>query len=135
MDLTLDRDTGVDSKLYDYVFGSHSGIGEWVGKHIVPLVSVILGSTAYSHAFGSWDLAYIPQFFDHCGKEYDSYRKEYTRYSHWEKDRYAKDIEQAKKLIDWLIELSTKQELMDDIDKVLDTYFEAVFKHNRREEY
>lgn len=56
MDLVLDRDTGVDSKLYDYVFGSHSGISEWVDKHIVPLVSVMLGSTSYSHAFGSWDL-------------------------------------------------------------------------------
>lgn len=135
MDLTLNRDTGVDSKLYDYVFGSHSGIGEWVDKHIVPLVSVMLGSTSYSHALGSWDLSFISQFFDHCGKEYDSYRNEYTRYSHWDKKKYDSDIEQAKKLIDWLIELSNKQELMDDIDKVLDTYFEAVFKHNGSEEY
>lgn len=135
MDLTLNRDTGVDSKLYDYVFGSHSGIGEWVDKHIVPLVSVMLGSTSYSHALGSWDLSFISQFFEHCGKEYDSYNKKYNKYGYWDQKKYNSDVEQAKKLIDWLIELSTKQELMDDIDRVLDTYFEAVFKHNGREEY
>ena len=133
MDLVLDRDTGVDSKLYDYVFGSHSGIGEWVDKHIVPLVSVMLGSTAYSHTFGSWDLSFISKFFEHCGKEYDSYTKSYDKYGYWSQEKYDSDVEQAKKLIDWLIELSTKQELMDDIDRVLDTYFEAVFKHNGRE--
>ena len=135
MDLVLDRDTGVSSKLYDYVFGSHSGIGEWVDKHIVPLISVMLGSTAYSHAFGSWDLSFISRFFEHCGKEYDSYNDRYDRYGYWHQEKYNADVEQAKKLIDWLIELSTKQELMDDIDHVLDTYFEAVFKHNGREEY
>lgn len=135
MDLVLDRDTGVSSKLYDYVFGSHSGIGEWVDKHIVPLISVMLGSTAYSHAFGSWDLSFISRFFEHCGKEYDSYNDRYDRYGYWHQEKYSADVEQAKKLIDWLIELSTKQELMDDIDHVLDTYFEAVFKHNGREEY
>ena len=135
MDLVLDRDTGVSSKLYDYVFGSHSGIGEWVEKHIVPLISVMLGSTAYSHAFGSWDLSFISRFFEHCGKEYDSYNDRYDKYGYWHQEKYNKDVEQAKKLIDWLIELSTKQELMDDIDHVLDTYFEAVFKHNGREEY
>ena len=135
MDLVLDRDTGVSSKLYDYVFGSHSGIGEWVDKHVVPLISVMLGSTAYSHAFGSWDLSFISRFFEHCGKEYDSYNDRYDRYGYWHQEKYNADVEQAKKLIDWLIELSTKQELMDDIDHVLDTYFEAVFKHNGREEY
>ena len=133
MDLVLDRDTGVDSKLYDYVFGSHSGIGEWVDKHIVPLVSVMLGSTAYSHALGSWDLSFISRFFEHCGKEYDNYNKSYDKYGYWSQEKYDSDVEQAKKLIDWLIELSTKQELMDDIDRVLDTYFEVVFKHNGRE--
>ena len=135
MDLTLNRDTGIDSKLYDYVFGSHSGIGEWVDKHIVPLVSVILGSTAYSHALGSWDLAFISQFFEHCGKEYDSYNQKYNKYGYWDQEKYNSDVKQAKKLIDWLIELSTKQELMDDIDRVLDTYFEVVFKHNCGDEY
>lgn len=136
MDLTLDNDkTDVHYKLYDYVFGSHSGIGEWVAEHIVPLVSVILGSTAYSHAFGSWDLEFISKFFDHCGKEYCNIKQTYERYYHWETKKYDSDVAQAKKLIDWLIELSTKQELMDDIDHVLDTYFEAVFKHNGREEY
>ena len=135
MDLVLDRDTGVSSKLYDYVFGSHSGIGEWVDKHIVPLISVMLGSTAYSHAFGSWDLSFISRFFEHCGKEYNSYNDRYNKYGYWHQEKYNSDVEQAKKLIDWLIELSTKQELMDDIDHVLDTYFDAVFKHNGREEY
>lgn len=133
MDLTLNRDTGVDSKLYDYVFGSHSGIGEWVDKHIVPLVSVLLGSTTYSHAFGSWDLSSISHFFEHCGKEYDSYNKRYNKYGYWYQEKYDSDVKQAKKLIDWLIELSTKQELMDDIDRVLDTYFDVVFKHNKED--
>ena len=119
MDLVLDRDTGVNSKLYDYVFGSHSGICEWVDKHIVPLVSV--------------NLSFISRFFEHCGKEYDKYNKRYDKYGYWSQEKYDSDVEQAKKLIDWLIELSTKQELMDDIDRVLDTYFEAVFKHNGRE--
>lgn len=132
MDLVLDRDTGVDSKLYDYVFGSHSGIGEWVDTHIVPLISVILGSTSYSHALGSWDLSFISHFFEHCGKGYDSYHDRYDRYSYWDKEKYNKDIEQAKKLIDWLIELSKKEELMKDIDRFLDTYFEMVFKNNKR---
>ena len=135
MDLTLNRDTGVDSKLYDYVFGSHSYTSEWVDKHIVPLVSVILGRSAYSHEFGSWDLEFIPKFFENCGKEYCNIRKQYERYSHWEKKKYDGDVAQAKKLIDWLIELSAKQELMDDIDNVLDTYFNTVFKHNGREDY
>lgn len=130
MNLCLSSDTDAPSKLYDYVFGSSSGIGEWVDKHIVPLISVILGDTAYSHAFGSWDLKYVSDFFDHCGKEYDSYHKEWSLYHSYEKEKYNKDVEQAKKLIDWLIELSKKEELMKDIDKFLDTYFEVVFKNN-----
>ena len=69
----------------------------------------------------------------YCGKEYDNYNKIYDKYGYWSQEKYDSDVGQAKKLIDWLIELSTKQELMDDIDHVLDAYFEAVFKHNGRE--
>ncbi|MBR6515883.1 MAG: hypothetical protein IKT40_03390 [Bacilli bacterium] len=130
MDLVLSNDTNTRAKLYDYVFGSHSGIREWVNKHIVPLISVILGDTAYSHAFGSWDLKYVSDFFIHCGKEYDNFNKKWELYYSFDKEKYNKDVEQAKKLIDWLIELSEKEKLMKDIDRFLDTYFEVVFKNN-----
>lgn len=124
MDLVLDRDTGVPSKLYEYVFGSHSGICEWVDKHIIPLISVIIRC---------FNLSSISHMFERFGKEYDSYNKEYDKYGYWHQEKYDSDVEQAKQLIDYLIELSTKQELMDDIDRVLDTYFEVVFKHNGEE--
>ena len=132
MSLQLSHDE-THSKLYNYVFGSHSGINEWVQDHIVPLVSVILGDTSYSYAFGSWDLKNVSTFFDHFGKEYDNYNKRWDIYPTYKKEKYDEDLERAKKIINWLIDLSTKKELMEDIDRVLDTYFEVVFKHNKED--
>ena len=80
-------------------------------------------------------ISYNDPYPGHCARESCySYNKRYDKYGYWSQEKYDSDVEQAKKLIDWLIELSTKQELMDDIDRVLDTYFEAVFKHNGRKE-
>ena len=52
-----------ESKLYDNVFGSHSGINEFFYTHFIPIISAMLGDTNYSHAFGSCDLTDIMDFF------------------------------------------------------------------------
>ena len=64
-----------NTKLYDYVFNSWSGINEFIQDHVGPLFSVMLGETNYSHSlsFYSFDLDYamkkIKSFgYDKVGK-------------------------------------------------------------------
>lgn len=121
-------DDETESKLYDYVFGSHSGINEFVQEHFPDIFSVILGSTGYSHAFGCYDLNNALDFFKHFG--YTDYECELLC---WDQKEFDTQIDKAKKILDWFFKLSEDTELMNDIDKVLTTYFEIVFKHNQEE--
>ena len=91
------------------------------------MLSVCLGSTNYSHAFGSWDLNDFTYFFDRFGKK----DKENL---FWGWDEFEKDIDKAKKMIDWLANLSEKKDFFEDFDKILDVYFETVFKYNPEED-
>lgn len=117
----------VESKLYDRIFGSHSGINEWFKEHFIHLLSVCLGDTNYSHAFGSHDLTDFDWFFKRFGmKDKDCLL--------WGWEEFEKDVTKAKKIIDWLVELSNKKEFFEDFDKVLDLYFETVFKFNQEED-
>ena len=120
-------DDDVEGKLYNRVFGSHSGINEWFRDHFVDLVSVCLGNTNYSHAFGSYDLNDFVYFFERFGKK----DKDNLLYS---LDEFKKDVESAKKKIDWLDKFSTQNDFLADFDKVLDTYFEMVFKYNTEDD-
>lgn len=116
----------VESKLYDRIFGSHSGINEWFEDKFIDLLSVCLGETNYSHAFGSQDLTDFVYFFKRFGQ-----KDEKTLLWNWAE--FEKDIIKAKRMIDWLVELSSKKEFFEDFDKVLDVYFETVFKYNPEE--
>lgn len=126
LDLCLKNDE-VESKLYSLVFGSHSGINEFVSEHFPDIFSVILGSTQYSHAFGTWDVKDAIYFFEHFGYECDDKNK----HLYYDQERFDKDVQQAKKIIDWLFKLSENTELMNDVDNVLTTYFNTVFKYNK----
>lgn len=121
-------DGETESKLYDCVFGSHSGINEFVQEHFPDIFSVILGSTGYSHALGCYDLHSALNFFKSFG---------YRDYEHkalcWDQKDFDKQIDTAKKIFDWFFRLSEDADLMNDVDKVLTTYFEVVFKHNQDE--
>ena len=118
-----DRETA--NKLYDYVFGSHSGINEFVQEHFPDIFSVILGSTGYSHALGCYDLNSAFYFFKRFG--YTDYKRESLC---WCQKDFDGQIDRAKKILDWFFKLSEDTKLMNDIDKVLTTYFEVVFKYN-----
>lgn len=120
------RNSEVESKLYDGIFDSHSGINEWFADKFVDLLSVCLGSTNYSHTLGSWNLKDFTYFFNRFGKE----DKDNLL---WKWDDFKKDIEKAKKMIDWLANLSEKKDFFEDFDKILDVYFETVFKYNTEE--
>lgn len=119
------KDDETESKLYDLIFGSHSGINEFFQDHFLDLFSVVLGNTNYSHAFGSYDLNDAFGFFKHFGYE----DREHKRLC-WKQEDFDKQIERAKRIIDWFVKLSQNTNLMADVDKVLDTYFEVVFKYN-----
>ncbi len=121
-----DRET--ECKLYNYVFGSHSGINEFVQEHFPDIFSVILGSTSYSHAFGCYDLKDALDFFKSFG--YTDYKRETLC---WDQKEFDNKISKAKDILDWFFRLSEDTELMNDIDKVLTTYFEVVFKYNKEE--
>lgn len=123
-DLYLEDDE-IESKLYDCVFSSHSGINIFVRDHFPDIFSIILGNTGYSYAFGCFDLISCLNFFNHFGYINDSLC--------WDQKELDRQIDQAKKILDWLFKLSENTELMNDIDKILTTYFEIVFKHNREE--
>lgn len=118
-------DNETESKLYNYAFGSHSGINEFVQEHFPDIFSVILGSTSYSHSLGSYDLDDALNFFKYFG--YENYRRESLC---WDQKDFDKQIEKAKKIVDWFFKLSEDTELMNDVDKVLTTYLEVVFKYN-----
>lgn len=126
-DLYLEEDE-TESKLYDYVFGSHSGINEFVQDHFPDIFSVILGSTGYSHAFGCYSLKSALGFFKRFG---------YTDYECkslcWDQKELDSQINEAKEILNWFFRLSENAELMNDIDKVLTTYFDTVFKYNQEE--
>ena len=122
-----DRET--EGKLYDYVFGSHSGINEFFQNHFPDLFSVILGDTGYSYALGSYDLKNVFNFFEHFG--YDGNWD--FKYLFYQQEKYDKQVEKAKKILDWFFKLSKDTELMSDIDKILTTYFEIVFKYNKED--
>ena len=118
------------SKLYDCVFGSYSGINEFFEDHFPDLFSVILGNTGYSHAFGSFDINNGLKFFERFG--YSHYEKD-CKLFHWSDADFEKDLEKGKAILDWFFKLSNNEELMADIDKVIDTYFDVVFKYNPEE--
>ena len=120
----------LESKLYDCVFGSHSGINEFFRDHFPDLFSVVLGSTGYSHALGSFDIKDGLSFFERFG--YSSYTKDCKRF-YWNDDDFKKDLEKGKAILDWFFKLFNDEELMADVDKVLDTYFDVVFKYNPEE--
>jgi len=122
------EDGETESKLYDLIFGSHSGINEFFQDHFPDLFSIILGSTNYSHAFNSYDLNDAFGFFKHFG--YETYERKNMC---WNQEAFDKQIERAKRIIDWFIKLSQDTNLMADIDKVLSTYFEVVFKYNKED--
>ena len=109
------EDSETEDKLYNCVFGSHSGINIFVQDHFPDIFSLIMGST---DAFGCFDFKSGLDFFKHFGYV-DGDQKELDR-----------QIDQAKKILDWFFKLSENTELMNDVDKILATYFEIVFKHN-----
>lgn len=115
------EDSETEDKLYDCVFGSHSGINIFVRDHFPDIFSVILGNTGYSRAFGCFDFNSALDFFKHFG------------YVDGDQKELDKQIDQAKKILDWFFKLSENTELMNDVDKILTTYFEIVFKHNHEE--
>lgn len=118
------------SKLYTCVFGSFSGINEFFDDHFPDLFSVILGNTGYSYALNSFDIKNGLRFFEKFG--YSSYDKD-SRHLYWNDSDFEKDLEKGKAILDWFFKLSNNEELMADIDKVLDTYFDVVFKYNPEE--
>lgn len=115
------------NKLYNAVFGSYSGTHEFINAHFPEMISVILGSTGYSYALGSWDLKHAVHYFNNFGYE----RTEVGRYYYSQKD-LNRVIENGKKVIDWFVEMS-KKDVMKDVDKVIRTYFNVVFKNNKEE--
>lgn len=120
-------DDETEGKLYDYIFGSHSGINEWYEAHITQLITLMFGETNYSHAFGSHDLTDIIHFFKNFGQNKDGL--------YWEYEKFENDVKHAKKIIDWLDNVSTNhQDLIKDFDEVLDLYFAKVFKYNNNNE-
>jgi len=121
-------DGETESKLYNQVFGSHSGINEFVQEHFPDIFSVILGNTGYSHALGCYNLNNALNFFKSFG--YRDYKRESLC---WAQKDFDKQIDTAKKILDWFFRLSEDTELMNDVDKVLTTYFEVVFKYNPEE--
>lgn len=121
------KDNKTESKLYDGIFGSHSGINEWYRDKIVPLLSVFLGDTTYSRAFGSFDLTSADHFFDYFGK---NKRNENKFEFYWDEKDFLQDIKTAKAIIDWFDKLSLEKDLFKDFDKVLDNYFDNVYKYN-----
>ena len=118
----------IEGKLYNRVFGSHSGINEWFEAQFSRIISVVLGATDYSHAFGSWDFADLFSFFKHA-----FYKDASKGELYWDAKDFDKDVEHAKKMIDFLVEFSNRKELIADIDEFLDVYFEKVFKNNPEE--
>lgn len=121
-------DNEIEGKLYDYVFGSHSGINEFFQDHFVDIISVILGRTGYSHALGSYDLKDVFSFFERFG-----YRNYQNKTLWFEQSEFDSQIETAKKIIDRLFGMCENAELTGDIDKVLATFFDVVFKNNAEE--
>ena len=115
------------SKLYNAVFGSYSGTHEFIDKHFPEMISVILGSTKYSYALGSWDLQYAAHYFNNFG-----YAKPEKIQYYWSQKELDKEIENGKKAIDWFVEMS-KKDIMKDVDKVVRTYFNVVLKNNKVE--
>lgn len=115
-------DDEIENKLYDCVFGSHSGINEFVQKHIPELISLVLGSTKYSYALGSYDFSEIfgNQEF---GKD------KYGFYYPFENEKYKNDIGRMKAKIDFIKNLSKKEDLINGIDNCLENYFNLIFKH------
>lgn len=111
----------VEAKLYDEVFGSWSTIYEWSKKTILPLLSLI----TVKHI----DFEDVFYFFEHVGTDTSSGERCLV----WEISTYAKAEIEAKKVIDDIFELSEDEEVLKDIDEVLDTYLDKVFKYNKEE--
>ena len=117
----------IGTKLYDRVFGSHSGIIEFTKEHIYDMLSVILGGTAYSHAFNVTDLNDMFRVFERFGHD-DTLRDCY----HYRQEEFDKDVATAKKVVDILFNLSQMDKpcvnaVREDFDKFLGAFLEGVF--------
>lgn len=121
-------DNETEGKLYDQIFSSHSGINEFVQDHFPDLFSVMLGSTGYSHAFGSYDFKDVLRAFKTFG--YEDY--EHKRICYSQKD-FDKHVGRAKKQLDWLFRVASDEDLIKDLDSVIGLYIETVLRRNPEE--
>ena len=104
------EDYETENRLYNNVFGSHSGINEFIQKHIPELISPILGDTKYSYSFGSYDFSEL--FGDQLFGKNDNGRY----YGNFELEKYTNDIKRVKAKIDYLRNLSKNETLLAEID-------------------
>lgn len=114
-------------KLYNRVFGSYSGINEFTKEHIYDMLSVILGGTAYSHAFNVTDLNDMLRVFERFGHD-DTLKDCY----HYRQEEFDKDVVRAKGVIDILFGLSQSDKkcvkaVREDFDKFIGAFLEGVF--------
>ena len=121
-------DDEAESKLYDNVFGSHSGINEFFFTHFIPIISAMLGNTNYSHAFGSRDLTDIMNFFKRFGYK-SSDKKELL----WDIKEFDNHVKIANNYIDLVVELSKNESVVADIDKLIGTWLEITLRRNNEE--
>ena len=109
--------------LYDYIFGSHSGINEWFRDWFTKVVSPLLGCTNYSYALGSFDLEDIVYRFERFGKEWDSYNKKYEDIRYYNSEKVDKQLNTCKEYYNGLVKLSKNEEFISKLDSFLEDYF------------
>ena len=119
IDFSLNNENEVSSKLYNEVFGSWSDIYTWTKNKLLPMLTLVANKYL--------DFEDTIDFFEHVGTEGDDHQLA------WHTSTYTKGADSAKKIIDDIFKLAEDEEVLEDIDEVLDVYFDKVFKYNKEE--
>jgi len=115
-------DNELENKLYENLFGSHSGINEFIQKTYIKMLCPLLGDTSYCHAFGSYDLECVLKSLENRFKEKDVY--------YFDKDEMKKYIDKCKQKIDYLFYIANNETIIE-FNKKYRSYLENIVDKNK----
>lgn len=117
-------DDELENKLYENLFGSHSGINEFIQKTYIKMLCPLLGDTGYCHAFGSYDLECVLKSLENRFKEKDVY--------YFDKDEMKKYIDKCKQKIDYLFYIANNETIIE-FNKKYRSYLENIVDKNKEQ--
>ena len=111
------------NKLYDVVFGSYSGISEFINKIFIPIFSSILGISSYTYAINIISLTEMIRSIEHFGKTFCNSTKEYEFIN--DKEQMEQNKKCVLNYLNFFEKISKDTKITEKFDKVFEAYYDA----------